>query len=61
MVQEGALLLNVYKLGLLETCLELMEPNYVCFIMEMSAAQIDYMHKRLNKTKHIQLDSNKFI
>jgi hypothetical protein len=63
MVDSGprGLLLNVYKLGLLETCPQHVESNFVCFIMEMSTAQIDCMHKRLNKTKHIQLNSNKFI
>jgi hypothetical protein len=37
------LLFNVRKLGLLETCLELVEFNFVCLIMEMLAAQTD-MH-----------------
>jgi hypothetical protein len=55
------LLLNVYKLGLLETYPKLVEPNFVCFNVEMLATQTYHMHKRLNKVKHIQLNSNIFI
>jgi hypothetical protein len=32
------LLFNVRKLGLFETCLELVETNFVCFTMEMLVA-----------------------
>jgi hypothetical protein len=54
-------LLNVCKVDLLKTCPKLVEPNCVCFNVEISATQTYRMHKRLNKVKHIQLNSNIFV